>query len=445
MIKTLRLRFILVSMLSVICVLSVIMAAVNISSSKNSADKADELAAYIADHDGRFPSFSAPAADPYKPSYKPSGTSFSVSDTDGSDTAAAPEAQADAAPPDGLGTKHGFTSETPFETRFFTVRLTSAGEVSEINLGSIFSVTDETAASLAQQAASKASDKGYTGGYRYLVREAEDGSKMVVFVDNHRELSSQKSFLRSSLLVSAAGILAVFFLVLALSRRVISPIAEAYEKQKRFITDASHELKTPLTVIDASAEVIAMEQGESEWISTIRSEVKRLTALTNSLVSLTRMDEADSHLVMTDFSLSDAVEETAEPFLSLAASRGLGLTLSIEKNLSYNGCESALRQLVSILLDNAVKYSADGGEIALSLKRQGGRLHLSCKNPTAPMKKGSHDELFRRFYRADDSRNSATGGFGIGLSLARATAEAHKGKILAVSEDGASLTVTAVL
>ena len=430
MIEKLRRRFILVSMLSVFCVLVIIMGAINISSYVSATDKADELANYIFENDGHFPVSSGSS---FKPSYKPEGTG------------AQNPADFSGTPPEGLGARHGFTSETPFETRFFTVRLSAAGAVSEINLGSIFAVTDSSAAELARLAASASKERGYAGGYRYLVRETPDGGKMAVFVDNHRELSAFKSFLRSSLLVSAAGILAVFFLVLALSRRVIRPIAESYEKQKRFITDASHELKTPLTVIEASAEVIAMEQGESDWIKTIRAQVKRLTELTNSLVALSRMDESDSRLIMTDFSLSDAVSEAAEPFLSLAASRGLTLELHIEKNLSYNGCEASLRQLVSVLLDNAVKYSSENGVISLSLKKQGGKAVLSCKNPAAPMKKGAHDELFRRFYRADDSRSSETGGFGIGLSLARATAEAHKGKISAHSEDGSSLTVTALL
>ena len=425
MIKKLRRRFILVSMLSVFCVLVIIMGAINISNYVSAAAKADELADYIFENGGRFPSFTKDD----KPQGMPEGAESFPGGT----------------PPFALGSKHGFTPETPFETRFFTARLSAEDAVTEINLGSIFAVSNQEATAMAKDAASGSSLRGYKGGYRYLIGSLEDGSKMAVFVDNNRELSAFKSFLRASLLVSAAGILAVFFLVLALSKRVISPIAESYDKQKRFITDASHELKTPLTIIETSAEVIAMEQGESEWTLSIRSQVKRLTELTNSLVALTRMDELGSRLIMTDFSLSDAVMEAAEPFSSLAASRGLALELDIEKNLSYKGCESALRQLVSILLENAVKYSSPEGSITLSLRRQGGKMALTCKNPAAPMKKGSHDELFRRFYRGDASRSSAIGGFGIGLSLARATVEAHRGRISAFSEDGSSLTVTVLL
>lgn len=433
MINKLRARFVILSMLSVFCVLLIIMSAINISNYVSAADKADELASYIAENNGRFPS-------PFpneKPSYKPSGTASDSSTANGSSSGSAP--------PEALGNRHGFTPETPFETRFFTVSLNSDGSISETNLGSIFAVTTEEAEKLSRDALSRSAEKGYSGSLRYLISEADSGGKLLVFIDNSRELSTFRSFLRSSLLVSAGGILAVFILVLSLSRRVIRPIAESYEKQKRFITDASHELKTPLTVIDASAEVIALEQGESDWTKTIRAEVKRLTELTNSLVALSRMDEDESRLLMTDFSLSDAVEESAEPLSALASSHGLTLETKIEKNLSYYGCETALRQLVSILLDNAIKYSAPGGSIALSLKKQGRSIILTCKNPVDFIEKGAHDELFRRFYRADDSRSSETGGFGIGLSLARATVEAHKGKINAHSDDGRSLTLTVIL
>lgn len=444
MIKKLRQRFIFVSMLSVFLVLAIIMGAINISNYMGAANRADELAAYLLENGGHFPSVSeflplTPVGDGFSPEkrFEAPGSQEAVN--------APSQSNVRSAPFFGPGSRHGFSYETPFETRFFTVLFSDGSTVSEINLGNIFAVSEEDASSMAQLAVSQGRDRGYIGGYRYLVGEADGGGKMAVFVDNSRELSSAGFFLRSSVLISIIGIIAVFILVLALSRRVISPIAESYEKQKRFITDASHELKTPLTVIDASAEVIALEQGESDWTQSIRAQVKRLTELTSSLVALSRMDENESRLIMTDFSLSDAVSEASEPFSALAASCGLSLQTDIEKNISYNGCERALRSLVSVLLDNAVKYSSENGVITLSLKRQGGKCVLCCKNPSASMKKGSHDELFDRFYRADASRSSETGGFGIGLSLARATVEAHKGKISARSDDGCSLTVTAHL
>lgn len=437
MIKKLKRRFLLVSMCSVICVLAIIMSAVNITSYINAAKKADTLASFIADCGGTFPttSRSAGSMPVHKPEPEPPSADGGLPEPPDADTVPRLE---------DYGSKHGFSPETPFETRYFTVTLSNDGAVSEINIGSISAVTTQEAEQYALELAQSSNERGYKGSYRYLVRQTQDG-KMIVFVDNTRELNSFYTFLKASLLVSALGILGVFALVLLLSRRAIAPIAQAHEKQKRFITDASHELKTPLTVIDASTEVIELQYGRSDWTAGIREQVKRLTELTNSLVALARMDEADSRLVMTDFSLSDAVEEAAEPFSALALAQGKELKLQIEKNISFNGCEASLRRLVSLLLDNAIKYSSPEACITLSLKRRSRGILLSCKNPVEHMEKGAHDELFERFYRADSSRSSESGGFGIGLSQARATVEAHHGKISAFSEDGASLTISAFL
>jgi two-component system sensor histidine kinase CiaH len=338
----------------------------------------------------------------------------------------------------------GISAETPYETRYFTVMLNEEGSLVSVNTGSIAAVSSSEAVSYARQVWESGRSNGYSGDYKYLRSETDTGT-MIIFLYMEHELSSFRSFLLSSAAVSLGGFLAVFLLVLIFSKRLVRPVAVSYEKQKRFITDAGHELRTPLTIIDASADVLEMEQGESEWSRSIRNQARRLSALTESLVSLSRMEEAAGQLDMVDFPLSDAVSESAQAFVSLARTRGRNLVLDIEPHLTYHGSETAIRQLVGILADNAVKYAAPDSEILLSLKRQGKSVILQCKNAVESMEKGDLDIFFERFYRADASRSSENGGYGIGLSMARSIVTAHKGKITAKSEDGRSIVITAQL
>ena len=233
-----------------------------------------------------------------------------------------------------------------------------------------------------------------------------------------------------TLMADAACILLVFLLVVLLSRRAIDPVVRSAEQQKQFITDASHELKTPITVIATSLKVLEMETGRQKWIDKAMAQTEKLTSLVNSLVTLSRMDEEDSPLKMEDFPVSDAVSETAESFRELAESKGHALTLAIAPGLTYRGDEYAVRQLVSILLDNAVKYAAEGSGISVSLEKARHGVVLLTSNGCAGQDGLDTGKLFDRFYRSDASRSSGSG-FGIGLSIARSIAEGHHGSIRA--------------
>ena len=229
-----------------------------------------------------------------------------------------------------------------------------------------------------------------------------------------------------------------------LSAYIVKPFLENYEKQKRFITDAGHELKTPLTIIDADAEVLEMDFGENEWLSDIQNQTKRLTDLTNNLILLARMEEESMKLPMVEFPLSDVAEEVIGNFQTLAKAQNKFLHGKIQPMISMKGDEKAIRQLIGILLDNAVKYSDEKGEILLTVEVQRNHIFLSVFNTTEFINKKEIAHLFERFYRADKSRNSQTGGYGIGLSIAAATVRANKGKISAITEDEKSLRITAV-
>lgn len=236
----------------------------------------------------------------------------------------------------------------------------------------------------------------------------------------------------------------VFILIFIFARIVVKPVAETYEKQKQFITDANHELKTPLTVIGANCDILEMENGENEWTNSIRNQVENLTDLTNKLVFLSRMDEESVKVNMSEISLSEIVADAAKPYIALALSSNKKFETKIEKDITVKGDADLLHKLITLLLDNAFKYSNDAGSIELSLA-VGKNKSITVTNTTDGVPQNDLDKIFERFYRLDKSRNSETGGHGIGLSVAKAIAELHKGKISVLSPDGKKIVFTVVL
>ncbi|MCI2058059.1 MAG: HAMP domain-containing histidine kinase [Oscillibacter sp.] len=421
MIVQLRKKFILITMGSVIVVLAVLMGIVNAANYRKMDRNAGEILTVLAENSGVFPD-----------------SDKRPSESDGALPAEPSEGGKGAAAPGG---PRSFSPETPYETRYFSVTLNDSGATASVNTGRIAAVSTKEAVSMAQKLRAGGRNAGYLGNYKYRTVKTDQGTQYL-FLDCTRDLSSVRDFLSNSLLVSLCGIAAVFVLVMVLSKRAIRPVAESYEKQKKFITNAGHELRTPLTVIDSCTEVLEMEQGGNKWTEGIRSQVRRLTELTQNLVSLARMDEGGDSFPMAEFSLSDAVNETLEPFRLLAENRGLRLCADIQEGIRLWGSEQLLRQLCSILADNAVKYALPDSEIRFSLCRRGKKAVLTCVNRTQGLQRGDQDVLFDRFYRGDASRSSEKGGSGIGLSMARSIAAAHHGKISARSDDGESLTVT---
>ncbi|MEG2858175.1 MAG: HAMP domain-containing sensor histidine kinase, partial [Clostridia bacterium] len=340
-------------------------------------------------------------------------------------------------------TPHDVSPEAPFSTRFFTVTVNESDTILAIDTGKIAATSTAAAGEYAQRVVASGKKRGYEGVYKFEVAEIASG-RMVIFVDCSRELSMFHSFLFNTAAISIIGLSAIFILVLILSKRLLRPVVESYEKQKQFITDAGHELKTPLAVIAADTEVVEIESGQSEWTQSIKKETARLAQLTTNLVTLARMDETGAKVEMEDFSLSSAVMECAAPFAKLAATRSKKLVFSIEDNIICHGDESMVRRLIGILLDNAVKYSVSGN-IVISLKRSGKRSRIDVTNYADNLRRGRMDELFERFYRADTSRNSMTGGSGIGLSIAKAIVEQHGGKISAESPDGKQIILSVII
>lgn len=225
----------------------------------------------------------------------------------------------------------------------------------------------------------------------------------------------------------------------------MAPIADSYKKQKRFISDAGHEIKTPLTIINANVDLLESE-GEKEELADIRQQTERLTELTNELIMLSKMEESEQTLQKIDIPLSDLVAETAASFRAPAAARGLSFTAEVTPGITANASPDAVRHLVSLLMENAVKYSPDGGEIRLKLTAQRRAAVLTVFNTTENDVDGNDlPHVFDRFYRADTSRNSQTGGHGIGLSIAKAIVDAHGGSIAAATKSGNDFLITVTL
>ena len=338
-----------------------------------------------------------------------------------------------------------FGKEIPFTPRYFFIKIDKNGQAEEFQRGEAMSdLSEKTAQKYAEGVRDKGKETGFYHSFRY--RAEEEGQTFSVwFVDYTRELDTMYRFFVSGILVSCFGLFLVFILVVFFSNLVFRPVWESYKKQKQFITDASHELNSPLTIIDANTEVLEMMQGENEWTESIRNQVKRLSLLTNQMTMLARMEEEQKKPELEEVDFSFILEETIQPFYTLAERSGKRFVFSAEPGLILKGNRELLKQLVMILIDNSVKYSVNNGEIFISLARKGRKVVFKVSNESAMIQKGNMDILFERFYRTDASRSSETGGSGIGLSVAKAIVEVHNGKIHAESADGKILVITVIL
>ena len=328
--------------------------------------------------------------------------------------------------------------ETAFSARYFTVDTDKEGNVTSSYMDKISAVTADKAASYAAKATD---NKGFVGNYRYK-KVSTDTGYHYVFLDCEKEINACRTFIISSAIITSIGLAVISLLIIFLSKKVLAPVEESYQKQKRFITDAGHELKTPLTVISANAELLELDIGEgNEWLESIKGQVQRLGKLTKELVFLSRMDEGERSFDKAPFSLNGALAECAEGFRETALVAKKHIVTDL-KDVTVTANEEMVRRAVNLVLDNAIKY-AESEEIRLTLHKDGKRAIIEQSN-AASLAKGGHDELFERFYRPDTSRSKATGGHGVGLSVVRSILEAHGGTASCES-DGKQVTFRLVI
>ena len=447
MISKLKRRFIILAMAALAILLAVIVAGMNIINYEKVVSDADKRIEVIEENYDRF--LNVPGG-----SFMPQGDVIEQDDMD-DDEDFDPDDMFDREdePFFGRGGEKGpfMTRDEAEESRFFIATAGQDGEIQQVNVDRISSVDEGEARSYAKEALSSGKDEGFVGEFRYSVENDGPGMR-ITFLDCGRVLESFRDFLRYSILMSLAALAVMFGVITFFAGRIVRPVAESYEKQKRFITDAGHEIKTPLAIIKANIDLMDMELDKKridkaelkENLGDINSQVDRLTDLTNDLVYLSRMEEGDS-LVMTEVPLSDIVSETAASFGPLAEEQGKTIEAKIESMISVQGSTKELEKLLSIVLENAVKYSSDP-KIGVSLKKEGKNAVLEVRNQTdGELTNEMLSHVFERFYRTDSSRNSATGGHGIGLSMASAIVKAHGGKISAHTSTGHDFIVTATL
>ena len=326
--------------------------------------------------------------------------------------------------------------EALFDTRYFLVYYNEFNEISYTNLGNIYSVTPKEASEYASIVLSRNDLEGYYDNYKFKVSRIA-GQKVIIFVDATRELAIFMSFIYNSLAVSVLALILTGIIAYIFSPRAIMPIVTAYNKQKRFITDASHEIKTPLTIISANLDILELQQGENKWIKSSSEQVTRLTRLVNSLTALSRLEE-QTVLNKSEFDISEVFKSCIRSYESVVKNDNKSIHNYIEEAVIYDGDKHLIEQLAYIVIDNAVKYCSPEGEIQVDLKKQDKRIgdkkiNIVVKNTADNIEVGSHEEYFDRFYKADKSRSKNENSFGIGLALAKQIVESHKGRINAYS------------
>lgn len=330
-----------------------------------------------------------------------------------------------------------------FSNRFFTVKTDNKKNVITVNTDDVFFTSASEAVEYAKDVLSSGKSRGYYGGFKYVVENTENG-KLIAFVDVVKDFDVFYSNLGNSVVISFFVLGFVTFFSFVLSKKAVAPMVQAYEKQNAFITDASHELKTPLAIINTSADVLEMESGESKWTGNIHKQVNRLNGLIGNLISLTKLEESDD-LDRLDFSLSDTLDDCVMDVKDYALSLDKNIVTDIEKDISFKGDEKLIRQVIGILLDNAIKYAREKSDINVKLTKQNKKIVFTVENEADNLEIKNYNILFERFYRADSSRNSKTGGYGIGLSIAQSIVLKHKGKISADSFDGERIVFTVKL
>ena len=284
----------------------------------------------------------------------------------------------------------------------------------------------------------KDTDTGMQDSYQYYQADKPNGHLMVL-TDKSYEMDMLKQLKRTTILIGTIALIILSILAYFLSKKSIQPIKTAFNKQKQFVSDASHELKTPLTVISANADVLEGEIGDNKWLKYIKAQTDRMSILVNDLLNLTRLENNNSDLERRYFNLSKAVVNTALPFECQAFESNKRFEVNVDDDVMLCGSEKHIKQMTAIFIDNALKYSNDGGTVRVTLKKMGDRKLFSVYNTGDGIKEDETEKIFERFYRSDQSRNRATGGYGLGLAIAKSIIDKHKFKVHVMNQPGKSV------
>lgn len=402
--KTLQKKFVIMAMAAVSVLLFILLGAINVLNFWQNGHQTDRLLAMLAQEAAGIPRME-PGSQPFPvmPKREP-GNFF--------------------APP--------VTEDNAMSARYFCVWFDSEGCITEADVSRISSVSREEAEKYAKNINVQGKETGKLSHFKYKRMSTHDGrGEILLFLD----ISTQRYGLLMVLVLSVGiGILCwggMLLLVTLLSKKAILPIARNLERQKQFVTDAGHEIKTPLAIIMANTEAMELHGGESKWSRNIKAQTVRLSGLMQNLLVLARLDEGTGELPVSDFSMTQMLEELLPSFCESAALKGVMIETEVCQDVMICGNRENMLRLISILLDNAVKFVPSGGEIFVRLKKVDSQLLLQVENDCDVLPADEPEKLFDRFYRGDSARTQKSGGYGIGLSAAQAIVAAYKGEIYA--------------
>ena len=321
----------------------------------------------------------------------------------------------------------GFAESPMFQlSTFYTVAVSYEGDILEIENEPPTVHTDDDLERLARSIIKGGRDNGTENNLAFYKTDKE-GYTLVTFMDNTIVNENAMTLFRYTLIFGGVALVIFFFLSVFLARKIVNPLEESYQKQKQFISDAGHELKTPVSVVSANAELLSRELGDNQWLQNIQYENERMGMLVGQLLDLARTEDTTPQ--MEHINLSRLVDGEALPFESVAFEKGLVLNTNITSNIGVVGNSTQLKQIVSILLDNAIRHSKEQGEVWLTLTKEHGFAKLSVINKGDEIPEEQRTKIFERFYRVDTARNSEDKHYGLGLAIAKAIATSHKGHI----------------
>ena len=408
MFRKLRFRFIGIASLVVLFVIFSIVTVLNSARYFQTKNQINKVLRVLSDNDGSFPNVSQTA--------------------------------------EKLG-EDGVSLDTISQYRYFSAVI-SENDLLSINTANISDLSDtqvENYAVSISQSDDNQGDFEYQGHvYSYMVTKQENNRHLLVVLDSTNQFNDNKMLIRLSVWMGTASFLFFVIVITVFSGRAIRPFVENYEKQRRFITNASHELKTPLAVIAANNEFVELMHGKSEWTQNTAEQIQRLTGLLNGLISQARLEE-QGEVVFTDVNFSAVAEAAASDFKGLITKDGKRFTLDIQPDIIVKAEEKSLFELVTLLVDNANKYCDEAGTVSVKL-RKGNRLakgRLEISNTYADGKNTDYSKFFERFYREDESHNNQKSGYGIGLSMAESLVKLFHGTIsVSYKTDTITFTVT---
>ena len=433
-IRKLKNKFVIISMISFIAVMLLVGGLIYIGTLTVTRKEVHEVTQSIIDNGGELPSVRTVISD----EGDSDDNSSSVKDNSG-------DISDDDSPDDSiyyfLSTMFGrgknvlSNKDQWYATRYFSVIFDKNNEVTDIKADRIASIDVSQAKQYALMVSKNMFNFGSCGDYYYQVAKQKDRT-IVVFLDCSNQIRLTRRVLYMALMLIGFGSIISFLVLRALSYKAIAPEIKNAEQQKQFITNASHELKTPLAVIKANTQVQEMMNGKDEWTESTMRQVDRMTGLIQNLVTIVRAEEKEDAGDRIDTDVTEAIKDTVKSYVPVAENAGKTLNQNIAENVHMKAVESQIRQLATLLIDNAIKYCDDKGTIDVTVVQKGKGIRLTVSNSYAEGKNVDYSKFFERFYRADTSHNVDKGGYGIGLSIAESLVKQYNGSINASWKDG---------